>query len=396
MAVAVEGRTLPTMDRMLRWSRTHPMAIDAFLAAAVLLLGFAGRDESSMTLRVPFELGFALPLVWRRVAPRWTFVALAGVGLAQYVAGVGPNPGNLALLISLYSVAVQCGRRDTVVAAAVVTFGNLLAILRWGHEPLASFAFLSALTLAAVLSGETIRVRRAYLGALEARAAQLERERDQQAVIAVAAERSRIARELHDIVAHHVSVMIAQADGASYAIDGDPTRARDAIAIIAQTGRAALSEMRHIVGVLRPSDFSEGTEPQPSADRIEELVERLTETGYAVTLSVQGTPAPIPAGPGLAAYRIVQESLTNTFKHAGPDARAQVTVTYGDGTIRVRIDDHGRSDGRATNGAGATTGHGLVGMHERVAMYDGSFHSGHRPDGGYSVDAELDTSVETS
>jgi signal transduction histidine kinase len=382
------------MDRWSDWSRGHPKSVDATLAMLVLVLAFAGPDGGAIGTRALFAIGLTVPLVWRRVAPRLVFTLIAAVALVQYLSGTRPTPGDIAILIALYTVAVRCSRRDTIAATVVVATGSMLASVRWSNDTIASFGFLTVLTLATALSGETIRVRRAYLGALEARAAQLERDRDQQALIAVAAERSRIARELHDIVAHNVSVMIAQADGAQYAITTDPDRARDAMVVVARTGREALAEMRHIVGVLRPSDESNETEPQPDVDRIADLIDRLTDTGYAVTLTIEGVPEPIPAGPALAAYRIVQESLTNTFKHAGPDAKADVTVAFQKDHLRVCVDDDGCGpDGHSHRGS-TGAGHGLVGMRERVAMYNGSLDTGHRADGGYSVIAELELSSD--
>jgi len=371
------------------------MAVDAVLALLIGLAGVGGRGEGPGLVSL-LVIGYSLPLAWRRIAPRATFVVVCAFGVLPFLAHTRPAPAAVAVLVALYTVSTRCVWRDVAAAAAAVALGAAIASVRWSGRPLESFIMLCALASAAVMSGASIRSRRAYLHELEARAAQLERDRDQQATIAVAAERSRIARELHDIVAHNVSVIVAQADGARYALDANPAQARDALEVIARTGRDALAEMRHIVGVLRPSDYTGDIEPQPSADRIGELVDRLARAGFSVRLTVNGSPRAAAPGPGLAAYRIVQESLTNVFKHAGHDAHAEVTLDYTANGVTIRVDnDRGSTTSRVPNIEAAaepapnTVGHGLVGMRERVAMYGGTFTSGTRDDGGYSVSAHL-------
>ena len=230
-----------------------------------------------------------------------------------------------------------------------------------------------------------MRYRRAYYAALEGRAARLERERDAQAQIAAAAERARIARELHDVVAHNVSVMVVQADGASYALDNSPERARQALLAIASTGRQALTEMRRMLGVLRSDDGATGVAPLPGIAQLGELLEQTRATGLAVSFTVQGVPAPLPGGLALAAYRIVQESLTNTRKHGGPAASAEVLLRYCEDALTLQITDDGHGAATAADGAG----HGLTGMRERVALYSGTLDAGPLPGGGYQVTARL-------
>jgi signal transduction histidine kinase len=233
--------------------------------------------------------------------------------------------------------------------------------------------------------GDSMRNRRAYYAALEDRAARLERERDAQAQIAAAAERARIARELHDVIAHNVSVMVVQADGASYALDRSPERARQALAAISSTGRQALDEMRHMLGVLRSADERSGVAPIPGVGQLDELLDQTRASGLAVSFTVQGVPGPLPSGVALAAYRTVQESLTNVRKHGGPAAQAQVILRYCDDALMLTITDDGRGAAAVTDGAG----HGLIGMRERVAVYGGSLEAGPRPGGGYQVTARL-------
>jgi len=241
-------------------------------------------------------------------------------------------------------------------------------------------------SLIAWVLGDSVRYRRAYYAALEDRAARLEAERDAQAQVAAATERARIARELHDVVAHNVSVMVVQADGASYALDNDPGKAKEALAAIAATGRQALAEMRRLLGVLRHDDGTDpGRAPLPGIAQLGELLEQTRAAGLPVTLTVEGVPQPLPDGAALAAYRIVQESLTNTRKHGGPQATAQVTLRYLEDALVLRITDDGQGPVTVPDGAG----HGLNGMRERVAIYGGWVQAGPRPGGGYHVTARL-------
>jgi signal transduction histidine kinase len=242
-------------------------------------------------------------------------------------------------------------------------------------------------SLIAWVLGDSMRYRRAYYAGLEDRAARLEAERDAQAQIAAAAERARIARELHDVVAHNVSVMVVQADGASYTIDTDPDRAREALGAIAGTGRQALAEMRRLLGVLRQEKdgTDPGRAPLPGIGQLGELLEHTRAAGLAVGLTVEGVPRPLPDGAALAAYRIVQESLTNTRKHAGPMATAQVTLRYLEDALVLRITDDGPGPVSASDGGG----HGLTGMRERVAIYGGWVQAGPKAGGGFQVTARL-------
>ena len=250
-----------------------------------------------------------------------------------------------------------------------------------------------------------MRYRRAYYANLEERAARLERDRDAQARIAAAAERARIARELHDVVAHNVSVMVVQADGAAYALGADPGRAREALAAISATGRQALTEMRVLLGVLRSTAEAReacpgaadvtgaGTgqanrvtlAPVPDIGQLDDLLDQARAAGLTVSCTVEGEPRPLPGGTALAAYRIIQESLTNTRKHAGPWARASVLLRYTPDALELAVTDNGLGGAAAGDGAG----HGLTGMRERAAIYGGSVQAGPRIDGGFQVTARL-------
>ena len=231
--------------------------------------------------------------------------------------------------------------------------------------------------------GRAIRKGRLQAGRLQDLAAQLELEREENARTAVAEERSRIARELHDVVAHSVSVMVVQAQAAQRLLEGEQREARQALSSIESTGRQALTEMRRLLGILRRTDAELALAPQPSLRHLDALIGQVRESGLPVELSVEGEARPLPPGVDLSAYRIVQEALTNTLKHAGP-ARARVEIHYGDDKVELEICDDGPGTGR---GGGA--GQGLIGMRERVALYGGVLESGKQDSGGYIVRARL-------
>jgi signal transduction histidine kinase len=252
-----------------------------------------------------------------------------------------------------------------------------------------AIVIFSGTALVAWVLGDSMRYRRAYLTSLEDRAARLERERDAQAQIAAAAERARIARELHDVIAHNVSVMVVQADGASYALRSEPERTAQALTAISHTGRQALAEMRRLLGILRSGDEQADLAPVPGLDQLRELLDQAREAGMSVSLTLEGAVRPLPEGAELAAYRVVQESLTNTRKHGGLAAAAAVTLRYEPDGLLLQVTDDGLGAAAAADGVG----HGLTGMRERVEMYGGTIQAGPLPDGGYQVTARLPDTV---
>ncbi|HEY9243009.1 MAG TPA: histidine kinase, partial [Streptosporangiaceae bacterium] len=337
-------------------------------------------------------LPLVIALAFRRSYPVGAFVTGILVGLVQVVVDIRANVIDVAIVILLYTLAAYRPRRLSLPGLGVCLIGAVVAMAVW--RPITGTLLNWLITgtiifagpcLTAWVLGDSMRYRRAYYTALEDRAARLERERDAQAQIAAAAERARIARELHDVVAHNVSVMVVQADGASYALDSSPERARQALAAIASTGRQALTEMRRMLGVLRSDDGETGVAPLPGIGQLGELLEQTRATGLAVSFTVEGVPAPLPGGLALAAYRIVQESLTNTRKHGGPAASAQVLLRYCEDVLVLQITDDGFGAAASADGAG----HGLTGMRERVALYNGTLHAGPLPGGGYQVTARL-------
>jgi signal transduction histidine kinase len=276
-----------------------------------------------------------------------------------------------------------------VLATAVAEAGTLMTAIRWPLTRLwpETFVLLSGPVVAGLLLGVSVRHWRNSLGALTERAEQLERERDQQAKIAAAAERTRIAREMHDVVAHSLSVMVTLSEGAALKQAAEPQRASMAMRQVSATGHQALDEMRRLLGVLRTEDDPGSRQPQPGMAQIGGLFDQVRATGLTAGLTVTGTPAAMPPGAELTVYRIVQEALTNTLKHAAGPTRVSVTIAYLPGSVTVDVHDDGaRRDGRAQ---AWTAGHGLTGMRERAAVYGGAVSAGPDPDGGWRIHARL-------
>ncbi|MEA2155759.1 MAG: hypothetical protein QOE11_1899, partial [Solirubrobacteraceae bacterium] len=362
----LQGRIVALVGR-------RPVLVDLLIVAFLVAqaAGHAAGRDADGTFGALFAVPLALPLLWRRRHPMAVFAAIAAVALVQLALDVR-STGDLALLVIMYTVALTQSRRIAMGAVAALEVGVLVATLRWSHgSVLEGFVALSAMVIAAVVLGLNIRQRRALVGSLQERAVRLELERDQQGRLATAAERARIAREMHDIVAHNLTVMIALADGAGYALDDDPARSRAAMATASRTGRAALSDMRRLLGVLHDRDDAgaDGRAPQPGLERLATLIEQVRAAGVPVRYETAGRPcSELAAGMQLAAYRVVQEALTNTLKHAGPGAGATVSLTYEDTRLLVEVSDTGvgRTDGVEVDGRG------LRGMYERAAVYDGS------------------------
>ncbi|HEX4363444.1 MAG TPA: histidine kinase [Solirubrobacteraceae bacterium] len=375
---------IDVLQRVLALLRRRPLVGDVVLVAVMLLPVFASRigDLPTTSGARAFSVALVLPLLLRRRWPIQVFGVIALVAFAQWQLDVRAF-GDAALLVALYTVAVSQPTSIALLAASVVEGGVVLALARWGAgNDVRAFVGLSGLATAATVLGMSTRNRRALVATLEERAARLEHERDQQGRLSAAFERARIAREMHDIVAHNVSVMIALADGAGYAVRDDPDRAEEAMGNLARTGRQALTEMRRLLGVLREEDDNGDRSPQPGLGELDALVAQVRSAGLSVGYEISGAPqAPPPPGLQLAIYRIVQEALTNTIKHAGPGATAKLTVRHTATALEVHITDRGG----APSDAGGSTGAGLRGMRERAAVYDGEIEAGPRPGGGWRV-----------
>ena len=386
------------------WLRRHPRLVDGVLALALGIAGLgsltapppgpplaATSGLPAHVLFIPFTLAMIIAVAFRRKNP----VAAFGVGVAggagQVLFGARPSLSDLAILVLLYTLAAYRPRSMSLPGLVICLLGSATAVAVWVRglgtvdKFLLATVIFSGTALVAWVLGDSMRYRRAYLTFLEERAARLERERDAQAQIATAAERARIARELHDVIAHNVSVMVVQADGASYALHTEPERAAQALAAISQTGRQALAEMRRLLGVLRSGEERPGLAPVPGLDQLRELLDQAREAGMSVSLTVDGPPRPLSEGAELAAYRVVQESLTNTRKHGGLAAAAAVTLHYQPDGLLLQITDDGLGEAAAADGVG----HGLAGMRERIAMYGGTVEAGPLASGGYQVTARL-------
>ncbi|MEV0394686.1 sensor histidine kinase [Polymorphospora rubra] len=410
------------MNRLHLWLQRHPVVVDLMIAAPIVLLTLmAATGAGRHPVATAFDAALIFAVVVRRVWFTAAYLLVIAVGLATVASGLLDMlvPAHLAMPILLYTAAAigpEWARRLGVLWIPVAPTLAVLAMDSYGNMsrsgspwPLTELVVLTGLLAAPLVAawvwGNSVRIRRRFYAQLADRADRLERERDALDRVAVAEERARIARELHDVVAHHVSVMVVQADGAGYALAGDPERAREALGTISRTGREALTEMRRLLGMLRtPDGEAAARAPQPGLDGIGELVGQLRGTGLAVEHTVAGRPRPVGAGTALTAYRVVQESLTNTLKHGGPGVRATVRLAWSRDHLRVEVLDDGShphpngvgpgSDGPAEPGSGGPatpggTGHGIIGMRERVLAAGGRLLVGARPEGGFQVSATL-------
>ena len=401
--------TLGDVQRVYDFFRRHPTWVDSFWA--VVLLGASAlwiRVDDTISLpaavlAVPMSCALAAVVALRRIAPeRMLLVALA-TGLLQLAFDVRTNPGDAAFLVIIYTCASNGKRWSSRLALTAGLAAAPLATLRWPPrnasrhystiwEMLLQAVFQTVIFALSWVVGDRLRTRRAYYAELEERAARLHREREAQSKAAVAAERARIARELHDVVAHNVSVMVVQADGAAYVLDTAPDQAKQALETISHTGRQALAEMRRLLGLLRSGDDAGGEYvPQPGVDQLADLIDQVRGAGLPVRFEVAGRARPLSSGVELTAYRIVQEALTNVRKHGGDGASASVLLGFGDAALDLLIEDDGRGARRELYAQGGPDGmgQGLIGMRERIGMVGGTLNAGPRPGGGFRISAVL-------
>ncbi|MGY1725493.1 sensor histidine kinase [Geodermatophilus sp. SYSU D01062] len=383
----------PLLEHLTTALRSRPFAVDVALTAAlalVPLVTFSGSSGEGPAFVVSLLL--LAPLAWRRRAPVPAAAAVAVAGLVELATVEVFLPANVAALVMVHALAAYAPRWASRAGLVLGLVGALLAALRW--TPAASLDSLvvpaGAIAVSVVAAWALGRLRRSRLGeiaGLAERARLLEIERDQEMRLAATAERARIAREMHDVVAHSLSVVIAQADGGRYAGRTDPAAATGALEAIAATGRQALTDMRALLGVLREDRAGEYA-PQPDVAAVPVLVDDVRASGLDVDLLVEGEPRPMAAGPQLAAYRIVQESLTNVLKHAGPTGRAWVRLHWRPDSLELSVLDDGRGAAAAL-AEGDGHGQGLRGMHERAQLHRGRLEAGPRAGGGWRVHAVL-------
>ncbi|MFB7506939.1 sensor histidine kinase [Streptomyces broussonetiae] len=404
--IARGGQRLRQADRAHPWVLDAAVVVVAFLIFCLpdLLHGHDGDGDGPRRLlrsftRLPpagmlaFQAGLVLPLLWRRRRPMVAFGVIAAVFVVQWSLGAVLR-ADVALFIALYSLALHGSLRQLPWACGVMAAGMTLVAVRASAAVSVwdALFFLLSTAIAALALGLMVRTRRAQLAGLRDRAARLEIERDQRSRLAAAAERARVAREMHDIVGHNLSVMITLADAGAYATDAAPERGKEALQLIGDTGRMALGELRRVLGVLREDpDGAPSTpelSPQPGVADLETLCDGVRTAGLDVVYRTVGDVDALDSGVQLAVYRIVQEALTNTLKHAGADTRVKLSVVVEGTRLTVRVRDNGPVAGQP--GPPNEEGHGLVGMRERAALYGGRVSAGPAPGGGWDVEATLD------
>jgi signal transduction histidine kinase len=370
-----------------RWrGRVFDVLVVAVAVAALVEIVLADLPRARWLL-MPAVVLYTLPLLlcdrWPFAMPVLVIVVQVLVSFLDAPGGARENFGVVAYLLAFWALGAYNPLRAAVAGLGVALAGVVVVTFEDVRVPAGeafSVALVGSLTW---LAGVVLRRRSLLADQAEQRAAALERDhRDTET--AVAEERARIARELHDVVAHSVSVMTVQAGAARMLLNTDPQRAVAPLLAVEEAGRQALAELRRLLGILRTGEGGTGLVPQPDIDDLPELIETVRAAGLLVELVEDGDVRPVAPGPGLAAYRIVQEALTNTLKHAGAE-HVVLTMDYGADQLRIEV----RDDGRRARQAGGHGGHGLAGMRERAAVYGGVLEAGPEHGGGYAVRASL-------
>ncbi|KQV94212.1 histidine kinase [Streptomyces sp. Root369] len=384
-------------QRLRHADRTHPWVLDTAVVVLVFLMfclpdlihGGVDDGDSPRRFKLAFthlpvagmlalQAGLVLPLLWRRRKPAATFAATTAVFVLQWSLGAALR-ADVALFVALYSLALHGRLRQLPWACAAMAAAMVLVAVRVSSTVSVwdALFFLLSTATAALALGLMVRIRRAQLAGLRDR-------------LATATERTRVAREMHDIVGHNLSVIITLADAGAYATDIAPERGKEALQLIGDTGRQALGELRRVLGVLReaagPPDRPE-LSPQPGIADIEALCTKVRAAGLEVVYRTSGDADALDSGVQLTAYRIVQEALTNTLKHTDPDTRVHLAILLEDSRLTIRVQDTGPA---TPPGPPNEEGHGLVGMRERAALYGGTVSAGPAGGGGWSVEAVLD------
>jgi len=390
----------------MRAVRTGPRSLDlgvSLLAGLITGIGSVKTVAAWLPRDAIILLAVAqgVMLLARRRAPTAVLAGTAAVGVLMLLAGYPNGSAGFGACCAAYAVAVYGSsdegaelvvtlRHAALVAVAAIALG-VASVAPGARGQSGTWGALAvpAFVAASWVLGYAIRTRRAYIAELKARAARLEAEEGERAARAVVDERLRIARELHDVIGHSISLITIQAEAATRSVRTNPDAVPGFLTRISAASRQALAEMRHVLAVLRPDAEAE-LSPQPGLADLGELIERLNAGGLETRLDVQ--PMDLSPGVALTVYRIVQESLTNVLKHAGPGASAAVTVVRSESSVRVSVHD----DGAGPSGPAASTAHGIVGMCERAAVYGGTLRTGARAGGGFEVEALIPMREEAS
>jgi len=387
---------------LARLRTANPYAVDTALAALVLFaasLQWIFPDEGGDRLTWQgflLAVGTAVPLVWRRRAPFLSACAVSAATTTMAVHHAPPPDVAYGGLVVLYTVAAVCPpwQRRIMLVGWLVGASSSMSVME--HAEPFEYAFQLLTIVSAYGFGVLSRVQRAYTAALEDRARRLERERAADTARATAQERARIARDMHDILAHAVSLMVVQAEAGPVVVRSDPARAEAAFETIAGAGRDAMTQLRRILGVLKEERQGPGSPrlPQPGVSALGELVRQVSDsTGLRVALGTIGPPGPLHPDAEVAVYRVVQEALTNTVKHAHASL-ARVELKWGTHELKITVTDDGQGPADTPGGHGLTGGHGLIGIRERATACGGSADTGRGPDGGFRVVVRLPVAAE--
>jgi len=380
--------------------RRQDIAVDTLLAVSLLVVSLF----SVLVLQKDIDPSYAplgpiayaliaaqtLPLIWRRRVPVHVLAVVVVAFMIDRAINYPNSWAAFGMAVAIYTVGTQLPPRRSLlvggIAIDVVLLWTLIGVLVYDVDMLALVSELAVLGFPLLIGRESYR-RQEQMLALEKRAIAAEHEREHRAAEAVSRERVRIARELHDVVAHEITVMTIQSAAARRMLARDSQRADAAIKTAEDAGHRALTEVRRLLGMLRTAD-PKATDPQPGLQSLDRLVTQMNDAGLPTRLSVDGEPGLLPLGVDINAYRIIQESLTNTLKHGGPDAHAEIQVGYSPEVLTIEVADDGRGAAAESDHPGAT-GQGLLGMHERVTLLEGTLHAGPRPGGGYRVTARI-------
>ncbi|MEU1517728.1 sensor histidine kinase [Streptomyces sp. NPDC005811] len=397
------------LARARRELTAHPLALDSALAAGVLLCMLAGSfvdphsgHSVSWSIRTPDPLSLllmtlgAIALVFRRRAPMTVLAVTGTLSVVELVTGDPRAPVAMSAVVALFTVAATTDRPTTLRAGLLTTTALTSAAMLAGPLPWYAQENLGILAWTGIgaTAGDAVRSRRAVVQAIRERAERAERTREEEARRRVAEERLRIARDLHDVVAHHIALVNVQAGVAAHVMDKRPDQAKEALAHVREASRSALNELRATVGLLRQSGDPEApTEPAPGLDRLDELAGTFRNAGLLVEVARADHGTTLPAAVDLAAYRVIQEALTNVQKHAGADAKAEVSVVRVGPHIEITVLDDGAPGPEEAPVTGG--GHGLLGMRERVTALRGTLTTGPRYGGGFRVHAILPVKTRT-